>query len=146
MYILKVEYSFEAAHFLAGHAGKCRNIHGHGWKVVAEVESSTLVAEGESRGMVVDFSQLKKDLKQIVDIYDHALIVETDTLRKTTYDNLVEDGFRLIEVPFRTTAENFAKYFFDALSEKEYAVTRVSVFETPSNCAIYEGKRSIDEI
>ena len=141
MYILKVEYGFEGAHFLAGHQGKCRNIHGHGWKIVAEVESSTLVSEGESRGMVVDFSQLKNDLKQVVDIFDHALIVETDTLSKTTYDNLVQDGFRLIEVPFRTTAENFAKFFFDALSGKGYEVTRVSVFETPSNCAIYEGIR-----
>jgi len=141
MYILKVESSFDSAHFLAGHQGKCRNIHGHSWKVVAEVESASLVSEGESRGMVVDFSQLKKDMRQSVGFYDHALLVETGTLRKTTMEHLVNDGFRIIEVGFRTTAENFAKFFYDALSDKGYEVTRVSVFETPSNCAVYEGKR-----
>lgn len=146
MYVLKVEYGFDSAHFLAGHQGKCRNIHGHSWKVVAEVESGFLVLEGESRGMVVDFSKLKKDLKQVLDSYDHALIIEADTLRKTTLEQLLEDGFRIVEVPFRTTAENFAKSFFDELSKKDYKVTRVSVFETPSNCAIYEGNRRRDEI
>ncbi|AFV03814.1 Queuosine biosynthesis QueD, PTPS-I [Dehalobacter sp. UNSWDHB] len=141
MYMLKVESGFDSAHFLAGHPGKCRNIHGHSWRVVVEIESETLADEGEARGMIVDFSQLKADLRQLADDYDHALLVEDGTLQKSTLEHLIRDGFRVIEVPFRTTAENFARCFYEALAGKGYQMTRVSVFETPANCAVYEGRR-----
>lgn len=42
MYTLKTEHSFDAAHFLYGYEGKCSNIHGHRWRVVAEVSSDEL--------------------------------------------------------------------------------------------------------
>ena len=42
-----------------------------------------------------------------------------------------------IELEFRTTAENFAKYFYDVISDRGYKVKRVSVYETPNNCATY---------
>ena len=37
MHFIKTEASFDAAHFLTNYNGKCRNIHGHRWKVIAKI-------------------------------------------------------------------------------------------------------------
>ena len=73
MYYLKTEHSFDSAHFLAGYEGKCRNIHGHEWRVVIEICRPDLDEEGQTRDMMFDFGQLKKDVKREVDAMDHAL-------------------------------------------------------------------------
>lgn len=137
MYYLKAEASFDAAHFLAGYDGKCRNIHGHHWIVEVRVCSEALQADGQERGMLIDFSRLKTDLKSIADSLDHTLIYETSTLRAATLACLQEDGFSLTEVSFRPTAENFAKYIFDRMSALHYQTAEVTVYETPNNCASY---------
>ena len=77
MYYLQTKASFDAAHFLWKYEGKCRNIHGHRWNVVAKIKSQELEQEGQTRGMVVDFGNLKKDLKKLCDSFDHSLIYET---------------------------------------------------------------------
>ncbi|MCY6371098.1 6-carboxytetrahydropterin synthase QueD [Clostridium ganghwense] len=138
MYILKAEHSFDSAHFLAGYEGKCGNIHGHRWKVEIEVQSEALVEGGQLDGMVIDFGDLKKDVRAIVDFYDHALIIQQGTMRKETLNCLLGDGFRILEVDFRPTAENFAAFFFNHMKEKGYNVKRATVYETPTNSAAYE--------
>lgn len=138
MYILKAEHSFDSAHFLANYKGKCGNIHGHRWRVIIEVQSEELVEGGQIDGMVVDFGDLKKDVKEIVDYFDHALVVQKNTMRKETLDNLFIDGFKIINVDFRPTAENFAAFFYNHVKDKGYNVKRSTVFETPTNCATYE--------
>jgi len=138
MYYLQSEQSFDAAHFLADYEGKCRNIHGHRWRVIIEVKNQTLQSVGQLRGMVVDFSQLKNDLAEEVDFLDHALIIEKNSMKPKTIEALNEEGFRMIELDFRPTAEMFAKYFYDKMAAKGYQVKRATVFETPNNCASYE--------
>ena len=138
MFILKAEQSFDSAHFLSGYNGKCSNIHGHRWKVVVEIKSDKLIEGGQQDGMIIDFGDLKKDLKEIVDFHDHALIIQKDTMRKETLKCLIEDEYKVIELDFRPTAENFSYYFYNTLKDKGYDVKRVSVYETPTNCAIYE--------
>jgi 6-pyruvoyltetrahydropterin/6-carboxytetrahydropterin synthase len=138
MYILRAEHSFDSAHFLAGYTGKCGNIHGHRWKVEIEIQSETLVEGGQLDGMVIDFGDLKKDVKEMVDYYDHALIVQASTLRQETLACLIEDNFRVITVDFRPTAENFAAFFYKEMKKKGYKVKRATVYETPTNSAIYE--------
>ena len=59
MYYLKTESSFDSAHFLKGYNGKCRNLHGHRWRVVVEIAADQLKDEGQTREMLVDFSDLK---------------------------------------------------------------------------------------
>lgn len=138
MYILKTEHSFDSAHFLAGYEGKCGNIHGHRWKVEIEVQSEELVEGGQLDGMVIDFGDLKKDVKTMVDYYDHALILQQGTMREETLSCIQQDGFKTIQVSFRPTAENFAKFFFKIMKNKGYNVRRVTVYETPTNGAVYE--------
>ena len=138
MYYLKSEQSFDAAHFLADYEGKCRNLHGHRWRVVAEVKGDRLAQDPQHRGMLIDFGELKQLLKDLCDHMDHCLIYETGSMKETTVRAMREENFRMIELPFRPTAENFAKYFFDRLRENGLAVHRIEVYETPGNCAIYE--------
>jgi len=137
MYILKTEHDFDAAHFLKDYDGKCRNIHGHRWKVVVSVGDMKLQQEGNMRGMVVDFSKLKSDVREMADHFDHKLIIEEESLRPVTLKVLEEEGFEIISLPIRPTAENFAKYFYDKMSEKGYHVVETMVYETPNNCASY---------
>lgn len=138
MYILKTEAAFDSAHFLAGYEGKCRNIHGHRWKVEAEIMSRELIREGQTRGMVTDFGDLKRDLRKIADDLDHKLIYEKGSLKKATENALNAEGFALFATDFRPTAENLARYIFGLMSDKGYSVKRVTVYETPANCAVYE--------
>jgi len=137
MYILKTEGSFDSAHFLAGYDGKCRNIHGHRWRVVAEIFGENLAQEGQTRDMVCDFSDFKKDLKAILDEYDHSLIIERGELRPATLKALKEENFRIIELKYRPTAERLAEHFGRLLQDKGYSLKACSVYETPENCAIY---------
>lgn len=138
MYILKTSASFDSAHFLAGYHGKCANLHGHHWVIEAEAGQDTLQTEGEKRGMVIDFSDLKKAVRSLADSFDHALIYESGSLKSATLAALQDEGFRMIEVPYRPTAENFARAFYEALSADGLPVLRVTVYETPDNSACYE--------
>lgn len=137
MYLIKTEHHFDAAHFLYGYEGKCSNIHGHRWTVIVAVKKEELSSLGNDAGMVVDFGILKDELKKEVDYFDHSLIIEKNTLKRKTYEALQEENFRLIEVEFRPTAENFAKYFYDKMKRYGYLIKSVQVYETPNNCAEY---------
>lgn len=137
MYKLKTKASFDSAHFLKDYEGKCSNIHGHRWTVEIEVGAETLESDTQNRGMVVDFSNLKKDLKEIADYFDHSLIMETGSLKQATEDALIAENLRIVKVDFRPTAENFAKYIYDEMTSRGYKVIEASVYETPNNVASY---------
>ena len=49
----------------------------------------------------------------------------------------IEVGSNSLEVMFRPTAENFAKFFYDEMKGKGYHVLKATVYETPNNCAAY---------
>lgn len=129
MYILSSKAEFDAAHFLSNYNGKCHNIHGHRWSVYVSIKGEL------NNGMVVDFTDLKRDIKEMCDYFDHTFIVEKDSLDQNIL-TLLQKEFLIRVVDFRTTAENFAKYFYDTLSNK-YEVESVKVYETPNNMAEY---------
>ena len=137
MYQLTTHASFDSAHFLSGYEGKCRNLHGHRWKLEVTVSSEELAQEGQIRGMIVDFGELKKDVKDLADEFDHCLIIERGTLKEKTMEALEEAEFRIIQVEFRPTAENFARYFYERIKALGYQVSLVKVYETPNNMAGY---------
>ena len=138
MYYLKSEDTFDAAHFLKDYDGKCRNIHGHCWRVVAEIKGERLSEEVQERGMLTDFSALKQALKELCGKFDHSLIYEEGSLKPSTLQAFADETFKVFEVPFRPTAENFAKYFYEKLKEKGFNAHRIEVYETAKNCAAYE--------
>ena len=134
MITISAEAFFDSAHFLSGYPGKCANLHGHRWKVVAEVSAPDV---GET-GMVMDFKDLMGALRALADDMDHSLIMEEGSLRPATLQALREENFRIVMVPFRPTAENLARYFFEKLAPEIPGLIRVSVYETPENRATYE--------
>ena len=137
MYQLTTEHSFDSAHFLAGYDGKCGNLHGHRWRVLLTVQSETLREDRQQKGMCVDFAELKKDLRTELDALDHVLIIEQGSLRESTMKALQEEKFQVVEMPFRPTAENFARFFYELFTLKGYPVAKVEVYETPNNSAVY---------
>lgn len=137
MYILKTEQSYDSAHFLMDYEGKCRNIHGHRWRIIIEIKTEELQTTKQLRGMCVDFSTLKAELKEETEYFDHALIIEKDSLKEKTVLALEEEDFKIVEVDFRPTAENFSKYFYERFKAKGYSVKCATVYETPTNSASY---------
>ena len=105
MYQLTIEQSFDSAHFLAGYVGKCGNIHGHRWRVLLQVQTEQLKEDTQQRGMCVDFSILKDELKEIADAYDHTLLIEKGTLKEKTMEALAEEGFPVIYIGKRMVVE-----------------------------------------
>ncbi len=137
MYQLKTESSFDSAHFLTDYDGKCENLHGHRWRVVAYIAADQLQTEGQNKDMVIDFADFKRAVRALTEEMDHMFIVEEGSLAPETLACLEQETFRLYTVPFRTTSENFARYFAERLAAQGFRVSQVEVYETPMNCAIY---------
>ena len=140
MYKLKTESSFDAAHFLTDYHGKCENLHGHRWRVVAYLSQEELCKEGTHQDMVFDFGEFKHALRALTEELDHSFIIEEGSLMPETLSCLEKEGFVLTIMPFRTTAENLARYFYGRLEEAGLPVSEIEVYETPNNCAIYCGE------
>ena len=68
------KFSFETGHALSGYDGKCRNVHGHSYKLSVTVIGEPITDPSHVKyGMVIDFTDLKKIVKEeIVDVFDHA--------------------------------------------------------------------------
>ena len=77
---IKREFGIDMGHRIPLHNSKCRNLHGHRYKIVLEVEGG-LCKSGSSSGMIVDFSMLKWGFKSIIDHYfDHGLTIQDNDL------------------------------------------------------------------
>lgn len=137
MYGLECEYAFDSAHFLTDYYGKCENLHGHRWRVVAKIEQPELQTEGTMKDMVLDFGVFKKTVKEICDRLDHTFLIEKGSLKPDTLAALQSEGFNLTVLPFRTTAENLAKHIFGELEKQGLPVAEIEVDETPNNRAFY---------
>ena len=137
MYVLKTNSSFDSAHFLSKYTGKCSNIHGHRWNVEVQIKGEELREDVQNKGMLVDFGKLKEDLNKVTEEFDHTFIIEKGSLKDATVNALKEEGFSILEMDFRPTAENFSKYFFERISNMGYDVLLATVYETPNNCASY---------
>ena len=137
MYGLNTEAAFDSAHFLTDYYGKCENLHGHRWRVEVTLEQEELQTEGTMKDMVLDFGVFKKAVRELAETLDHTFLVEEGSLKPETIALLESEGFSLTVLPFRTTAENLARYFFGKLEEQGFPVAQVEVDETPNNRAFY---------
>ena len=138
MYGLKTEAAFDSAHFLTDYYGKCENLHGHRWRVEVTLAQDELQTEGTMRDMVLDFGVFKKAVRALAEELDHTFLIEEGSLKPETLAALEAEGFKLTILPFRTTAENLARYIFDRLQADGFPVAEVEVDETPNNRAFYQ--------
>ena len=89
------------------------------------------------KDMVLDFGVFKKAVRDAAAELDHVFLVEEGSLKPETIAALEGEGFTLKILPFRTTAENLARWFFDKLTAQGLPVIEVEVDETPNNRAFY---------
>lgn len=67
MYRVSIERHFDAAHYLREYEGKCENLHGHRYKVVANLKTDVL----DEIGLAFDFTILKRRIDEILERFDH---------------------------------------------------------------------------
>jgi 6-pyruvoyltetrahydropterin/6-carboxytetrahydropterin synthase len=101
------EFRFEAAHALTGYDGVCRNIHGHSYELSVTVTGNPVqLKDSPKNGMVIDFTDIKKIVKKdIIDHFDHALILRSDFEKKNLAE-LGEPFGNVILVEYQPTIEN----------------------------------------
>ena len=131
MLTVSKECLFDAAHVLTNHAGQCKNLHGHTYRMIVEVAEAT----GDD-DMVIDFKDLKQVIREtVLQRFDHAFIYDQNSASECEIAAVIaKHGMRSVGLPFRSTAENLARYFFEALTGHVNVVS-VKVFETPESCA-----------
>ncbi len=139
MFKIKSEVQFDMAHYLNGYVGKCSNIHGHRYKLIVKLASETLKKDGQLRGMVDDFTNLKDNLEEIKKNFDHKLVIEENEEGKALAKKLAElpNEFSIYFVSYRPTAEEMSRDIFNRLKSKGLSVCEVELFETPNNSCIY---------
>jgi 6-pyruvoyltetrahydropterin/6-carboxytetrahydropterin synthase len=102
------QFSFETGHALYGYDGKCKNVHGHSYKLSVTVIGSPITDNNHVKfGMVIDFGDLKKIVKeQIVDVFDHATVFNKNTPHVELAKELKNRGHHVILVDYQPTSEN----------------------------------------
>ncbi|WP_297511438.1 6-carboxytetrahydropterin synthase [Flavobacterium sp.] len=102
------QFNFETGHALYGYDGKCKNVHGHSYKLSVTVIGKPITDSTHVKfGMVIDFSDLKKIVKEeIVDIFDHATVFNKNTPHIELAAELQSRGHHVILVDYQPTSEN----------------------------------------
>ena len=112
------EFRFEAAHALKGYDGPCRNVHGHSYELSVTVTGTPITDRKSAKlGMVMDFGDLKKIIKkQIVDPFDHALLLNSDVPAEEL-QKFGEPFTNIVLLPYQPTSENFLLDFAKRIRE-----------------------------
>ncbi|MCB4798200.1 6-pyruvoyl trahydropterin synthase family protein [Neotamlana laminarinivorans] len=109
------QFFFESGHALYGYDGKCKNVHGHSYKLYVTVIGSPITDKNNVKyGMVIDFGDLKKIVKEeIVDVFDHATVFNQNTPHLELAKELQKRDHKVILVDYQPTSEmmiiDFAK-------------------------------------
>lgn len=118
LFTLKVMLEFSAAHALRGYVGDCARVHGHNWKVEAEIKARGL----NDIGIALDFKDMRKAMKEIIDTLDHQFLNELPP-----FDRL------------NPTAENLAMWFFTQMKPivqaEQQHLAAVRIWET-DRCSV----------
>ncbi|WP_116771461.1 6-pyruvoyl trahydropterin synthase family protein [Maribacter litoralis] len=102
------QFNFETGHALYGYDGKCRNVHGHSYKLSVTVIGRPITDTSHVKlGMVIDFGDLKKIVKEdIVDVFDHATVFNKNTPHVELAKELIDRGHNVILADYQPTSEN----------------------------------------
>ncbi|MCX5998090.1 MAG: 6-carboxytetrahydropterin synthase QueD, partial [Chloroflexi bacterium] len=119
-YEISVRHHFDAAHYLRGYQGKCENLHGHRFEVVANVR----VQELDELGLAYDFSDLRKHLEKVVGRFDHTCLNDVPPFDRVN-----------------PSSENIASTVYGELrpllKNERLLLHSVQVWESPQSAATY---------
>jgi 6-pyruvoyltetrahydropterin/6-carboxytetrahydropterin synthase len=124
-------FTFDAAHQLVGHNGKCSNLHGHTYKLEVVLKGPVVNEPGvSSEGFVMDFHDLKRVVNErIIDQWDHSFLAMGN---EAVLENLYQTNSKVTLLGFRTTAENLSSYICFELMQAGLPVYSVKLWETPT--------------
>ena len=113
-------FTFETAHVLYNYDGKCKNLHGHSYKLFVTVKGTPINdLEHPKNGMVVDFGDIKKIVKEeILEPWDHAVLINSASPQKDLAQNLEAQGHKVIHCNFQPTCENMLYEIADRIQAK----------------------------
>lgn len=111
MYELSIGGHFSSAHFLRGYPGACKQMHGHTWRVEVTITAEKL----DELGLVLDFREIKKKLKEFLAPMDHTCLNELPAFAQAN-----------------PTTENLAKYIYQEFGKRcaPFKVKKVQVWES----------------
>lgn len=111
-------FSFETGHALYGYDGKCRNVHGHSYKLSVTVIGAPIADPNHVKfGMVIDFGDLKKIVKEeIVDQFDHATVFNKNTPHIELAKELEKRNHHVILVDYQPTSEEMVAHFAEKIA------------------------------
>lgn len=114
------QFTFETGHALYGYDGKCKNVHGHSYKLSVTVIGEPITDPTNVKfGMVIDFGDLKKIVKEdIVDVFDHATVFNQNTPHVELAAELKNRGHHVILVDYQPTSENMVIDFADKIKRR----------------------------
>lgn len=114
------QFSFETGHALYGYDGKCKNVHGHSYKLSVTVIGTPITDTSNVKfGMVIDFTDLKKIVKEeIVDLFDHATVFNKNTPHVELAKELSDRGHHVILVDYQPTSENMVIDFARKINDR----------------------------
>ncbi|HNV49608.1 MAG: 6-carboxytetrahydropterin synthase [Bacteroidales bacterium] len=112
-------YKFDMAHALPGHDGLCKNIHGHSYELLVTLIGEPINDQNSPKnGMVIDFKDLKKIIKDlIVDQFDHSLVLRDDTPEALLTQMQIAYS-RIILVNYQPTSENMIIDFANRIKNR----------------------------
>jgi 6-pyruvoyltetrahydropterin/6-carboxytetrahydropterin synthase len=125
-YVIRVEARFEAAHFLREYRGISEPLHGHSYKVEADLAGEEGGVDADA--IAVDFVTAKQKLETLAKRLDYKCINDV-----APFDAL------------NPSAENIASWFASELQEQlrneKAVVLAVTIWEGPVNCVTYRPGR-----
>lgn len=101
-------FNFETAHALYGYDGKCKNIHGHSYKLFVTILGSPIQDVSNPKfGMVIDFGDIKQIVNaEVVDKFDHAILLNANSPHKELGEKLIQEGHKVIFTDYQPSCEN----------------------------------------
>ena len=114
------QFNFETGHALYGYDGKCKNVHGQSYKLYVTVLGTPIADSSHVKyGMVIDFSDLKKIVKEeIVDLFDHATVFNKNTPHLELAKILSDRGHDVILVDYQPTSEMMVIDFAEKINRR----------------------------
>ena len=133
-------FDFETAHALYGYDGKCKNIHGHSYKLSVCVLGNPINDKNNVKnGMVMDFGDLKKIVNnEIVTVFDHATVLNRQSPHVKLAESLEAHAHNIVLVDYQPTSENMLIDFAEKIKKrlpKNVTLHSLKLYETANSFA-----------
>ncbi len=142
MVIVTKVIEWDMGHRVPNHKNKCRNLHGHRYRLEVSVQGDLCAEAGSSNeGMVFDFGDLKELLRQCIsEQLDHVCMYYAEDSLLREFFAAHPEQLVAIAVPFIPTAENIVRWCYEQLKAvlpPHLKITRCILYETPNSWAEY---------